>query len=471
MKFIKSIKENFPKDWLTRSILAMMVLLSVIGAFFLSKTVSGYVARTTAFSLPGDPVIEKPEQNDPSSDEPSEQVEEQIPQAELPDPDPWDGTSRVNVLLLGLDLRDTEEYDEAPRSDTMILLSMDPLNNTAAAIAIPRDLWVPIPGFSSYQKINVAYRFGELYDVPGGGPALAVKTVESVLGVPIDFYAQIDFQAFVDFINHIEGLRFTFEEPITLDRRGKWNTVTLDPGTYALDGEYVLAYARDRHLEGDDFDRSSRQMEVILKIRERILEFNMLPTLVKNSPAIYNDLSTGIRTNMSLNQVIQLAWKAMEIPRDNIQMVVIGPEHVTLEKSPDGLDILRPIPDKIRLLRDQVLSSGGVLGPVGDSDLINLVEEEAARVTLLNGSFQGDLAERTASWMQDQGVNVLGTGFANPTAVSTVTLQGTTPYALKWISETFGMTNGQIKHDFSQGGEMDIILILGDDWANNNPMP
>lgn len=469
MKLFEKFKNNFPKDWITRSILAVVVLVSVVGAFFLSEAVGGYVARTTAFSLPGDPLVKEPEvEGTPGENSESEPVKN--PQIDLPDPDPWDGTSRVNILLLGLDIRDEEDFDEAPRSDTMILLSMDPLNNTAAAIAIPRDLWIPIPGFS-YQKINVAYRFGELYDIPGGGPALASQTVESLLGVPIDFYAQIDFQAFVDFINHIEGLRFTFEEPITLDRRGKWNTVTLDPGTYALDGEYVLAYARDRHTAGDDFDRSSRQMEVILKIRERILEFNMLPTLVKNSPAIYDDLSTGIRTNMSLNQAVQLAWKAMEIPRENIEMVVIGPEYVTLEKSPDGLDILRPIPDKIRLLRDQVLSSGGVLSPVSDEELLTLVAEESARITLLNGSYQGDLAEVTAQWFQEQGVNVLGTGYANPTSVSTVTMQGATPYALRWISETFGMTSGQIRHDFLPNGEMDIILILGDDWASNNPMP
>ena len=469
MKLIDNFKNNFPKDWLTRSLFALMILVSVVGAFFLSNAVSGYVARTTAFSLPGDPVVEEPEvERTPGENLENETV--QNPQIDLPDPDPWDGTSRVNILLLGLDIRDEEDFDEAPRSDTMILLSMDPLNNTAAAIAIPRDLWVPIPGFS-YQKINVAYRFGELYDIPGGGPALASKTVESLLGVPIDFYAQVNFQAFVDFINHIEGLRFTFEEPITLDRRGKWNTVTLDPGTYALDGEYVLAYARDRKSEGDDFDRSSRQMEVILMIRERILEFDMLPTLVKNSPTIYGDLSTGIRTNMSLNQVVQLAWKAMEISRESIEMVVIGPEYVTLEKSPDGLDILRPIPDKIRLLRDQVLSSGGVLSPVSDDDLLTLVAEESARVTLLNGSYQGDLADITAQWFQEQGVKVLGTGYANPTSVSMVTLQGPTPYALKWIAETFEMTPGQIKNNFSPDAEMDIILILGDDWASNNPMP
>jgi polyisoprenyl-teichoic acid--peptidoglycan teichoic acid transferase len=120
--------------------------------------------------------------------------------------------------------------------------------------------------------------------------------------------------------------------------------VTLEPGTYVLDGEYALALVRDRKSEGDDFDRSSRQMEVIMLIRQRILEFDQLPNLVLNAPLIYEDLSTGIRTNMSLNQLIQLAWKAREIPRENIQMRVIGSEYVTLEKSPDGLDILRPIP-------------------------------------------------------------------------------------------------------------------------------
>ena len=59
---------------------------------------------------------------------------------------------------------------------------------------------------------------------------------------------------------------------------------------------------------------------------------------------------------MGLNQIVQLAWKAMDIPRENITTAVIGPEYVTIEKSPDNLDILRPIPDKIRLLRDQLFA-------------------------------------------------------------------------------------------------------------------
>ena len=347
MRFGEKIKKTVPSDWPTRVILILFLALALLGAGLAYRLVSRLVASTTAFTLPGDPV--------PSAGSGSQTEELAAAESDsglevnLPNPDPWDGTSRVTILFMGLDLRDDETVDDAPRSDTMILLTMDPLNNTAAAVAIPRDMWVAIPGFD-YYKINTAFRYGELYDLPGGGPALAVQTVEEFLGVPIDFYAQVDFQAFVDFIDHINGIKITFDEPYTIDRRGKWNTEVLEPGTYVLNGEYTLAYARDRKSEGDDFDRSARQLDVILKIRDRILEFDQLPSLVMNAPAIYEDLSTGVRTNMSLNQIIQLAWKAMEIPPENIEMVVIGPQYVTIETA-DGLAILRPIPDRIRLLR------------------------------------------------------------------------------------------------------------------------
>jgi hypothetical protein len=206
-------------------------------------------------------------------------------------------------------------------------------------------------------------------------------------------------------------------------------------------------------------------------IRDRILEFDMLPKLVLNAPAIYEDLSTGIRTNMSLNQLIQLAWKAREISREDIDMVVIGAEHVTLGKSPDGLDILRPIPDRIRLLRDETLSSSGVLGPIGDSDLAARVAEEAPSVMILNASYQPDLGERTADWLRAQGFQVVGIGNTDATTVSTVDLQGPAPYGLRFIADAFGMTPGRIDHRYAPDSEMALVLILGDDWANNNPMP
>jgi len=468
VKLFRKIQAVFPKDWPTRILLSVIILAAVVGAVYAFRLVGDLVASTTAFTLPGDPVLPISEETQTQSGEDVESTDE--PEINLPDPDPWDGTSRVNVLVMGLDLRDTEDDSAAPRSDTMILLTMDPLNNTAGAIAIPRDMWVAVPGFG-YYKINTAYRLGELYNIPGGGPALASQTVEEFLGVPVHFYAQIEFQAFVDFIDHIHGIKVTFDEPYTVDRRGPKNTVTLEPGTYVLDGEYALAYARDRKSEGDDFDRSSRQMEVILLIRQRILNFDQLSTLVMNAPAIYEDLSTGIRTNMSLDQIIQLAWKAREIPKENIQMVVIGPEYVTIEKSPDGLDILKPIPDKIRLLRDEVLGNGGLLAPAAGDDLLFSAVEEGASIVVLNGSYQPELGTKTVDWLAEQGLNAIAEGYAQATTVSSVTLQGEAPYALRWLAETFEMTAGRITHDYFPDAQADLVLILGDDWASNNPMP
>jgi LCP family protein required for cell wall assembly len=468
MGFFAKLKQNFPKDWPTRIVLVVLLAGAVVGAVYGYRLVGRLVGGTTAFTLPGDPIL--PEETSEAAEDGSVAQATTAPAADLPAPDPWDGTSRVNILVMGLDLRDTEDDDAAPRSDTMILLSLDPLNDTAAAIAIPRDMWVAVPGFG-YYKINTAFRFGELYNLPGGGPELASRTVEEFLGVPVHFYAQIDFQAFVDLIDHINGIKITFDEPHTIDRRGKWNTVTLEPGTYVLDGEYTLAYARDRKSEGDDFDRSARQLDVILKIRDRILEFDQLPTLVRNAPAIYEDVSTGVRTNMSLDQIIQLAWKAMEIPQENIQMVVIGPEYIGIETSPDGLDILRPIPDRIRLLRDEVLG-GGALGPVAEGDLATLVAEEAPTIRLVNASYQPDLAERTAAWLSEQGFEVLESTAGEEVTVSSVTVQGPAPYGLRLIAEAFGMTAGQITQSFNPDRSVaDLVLVLGDDWAANNILP
>ena len=98
----------------------------------------------------------------------------------------------------------------------MLLLTIDPVMKTAAVLSIPRDLWVPIPmGANSTEgHINSAHYFGELYDWPGGGPALATDTVEYLLGVPIDYYARVDFPAFERLIDLIDGVDVYVEEEI-----------------------------------------------------------------------------------------------------------------------------------------------------------------------------------------------------------------------------------------------------------------
>ena len=168
-----------------------------------------------------------------------------IPESDLPPA--WDGASRINILLIGLDYRDWLANEGAPRSDTMIVFTIDPLAKTAGMLSIPRDMWVNIPGFG-YSRINTAYSSGEGSKLPGGGPELARRTAEQFLGVPIQYYAQVDFFTFVEFIDLIGGVEIYNDEDLRLDPvgGGKDKIRLTCCGIRELNGERALAYARFR---------------------------------------------------------------------------------------------------------------------------------------------------------------------------------------------------------------------------------
>jgi hypothetical protein len=127
---------------------------------------------------------------------------------ELPN---WRGNERVTFLLLGLDMRE-DERGTPTRSDTMILVTIDPATKHAGMLTIPRDLWVPIPDHGS-NKINTAHFFGEV-DEKGGGPELARQTVELNFGVRVHYWAVVDFTGFVDLINAVDGITVDAPFPI-----------------------------------------------------------------------------------------------------------------------------------------------------------------------------------------------------------------------------------------------------------------
>lgn len=390
-----------------------------------------------------------------------------------PTPPPWDGADRVTMLVMGLDYRDWQAGEGPPRTDTMILFTVDPVHRTAGILSIPRDLWVSIPG-ADYGRINTAYQIGEAYQLPGGGPALAAETVEGLLGVPIDYYAQIDFGAFVRFIDEIGGVKVEFTETIKLDPMGTGNTKRFKPGVYTLPGDLALAYVRLRKTEGGDFDRAQRQQAVIMSIRNQILSHKMLPTLIAKAPMLYNELSAGIHTNLTLDQAIRLAWLASQIPEENIKRGAIGAEHVTFAKSPDGTqDVLKPITEKIRALRDEVFSEANPAKPVAASmDIAELIQQENARVRVLNGSSVPGLAARTQDYLKSLGINVVETGNAEQySAVTQITFYTGKPYTLKYLVDLMKINSFRIRHLFDPTNGADIAIILGDDWAQNNPMP
>lgn len=389
-----------------------------------------------------------------------------------PVPQPWDSASRVTILVMGLDYRDWESGEGPPRTDTMILLTIDPLTKTAGMLNVPRDLWVSIPGFE-YGRINTAYPLGIAYDVPGGGPALAMQTVESLIGVPIDYYAIIDFYAFEQFIDELGGINMTVSTEISIDPIGQGNTVVLKPGNYLFNGPNALAYARTRHTEGGDFDRAQRQQQVILAIRDRIVELGPAQ-IATRVPAFYNELAAGIHTNLSLDDALKLGWLALEIPMDSVQRGAIAPPNaVSLAKSPDGTqDILVPVPDQIRLIRDQVFASSSMASPgLTSGDARANMQSEGATIIVANGTYVEGLATKTQSYLQSLGANVISTQNSDYTTYTKIIDYTGKPYTDKYLVNLMNINPYSISLQYDPNNQVDVLVILGDDWAGNNPMP
>lgn len=386
---------------------------------------------------------------------------------------PWDGASRVTILLLGLDYRDWESGADYSRSDTMILLTLDPFTKSAGILSIPRDLWVNIPGYE-HGKINTAYYLGEAHKLPEGGPGLAVDTVEEFLGVPINYFAQIDFSAFVKFIDEIGGVKIDVPEAITVDLLGSGAATKkkLKPGVQVLPGEWALAYARARYTEGGDFDRAARQQQVILAIRDRILSFDLLPQLISKAPTLYKELASGIHTNLPLDDMLKLAVLASQVEKDDIHQGIIDESMLMFGTSPDGLSILIPVPDKIHILRNEIFASSGLLNPLTEGDNKEQMVAEGARITIINGSSQDNLGERTSQYLSQMGANVVGVSNALQTAtVTKITDYSGKPFALRYLANLLNLSEARITLEYTPGNSTDILIVLGDDWANTNTLP
>jgi LCP family protein required for cell wall assembly len=391
-----------------------------------------------------------------------------IPTSVAPDTPEWNGSDRVTVLLMGLDYRDWTEGDGPPRTDSMMLVTVDPVAHTAGMLSIPRDLWVEIPGFE-HGRINTAYFLGETYQLPGGGPELAMKTVENLIGVPVDFYAVIDFTAFESMIDEIGGVEVLVKEEIKICPIGR-PCKKLSPQSLRLSGPDALAYARARKTGGGDFDRAERQQQVALAVRDKILNLNMIPTLLAKAPALYQELASGLRTNLGFDQMLSLGMVAVQTPKDRISRGVISPpDMVTFETLPDGAQVLKPIPGRIRELRDLVFTQTGAIGPsVPVDNPVSAAKQENPRIRLLNGAGVEGLATQTADYLKAQGVNIVEVANADRLDYEKsriIVYNRTFPYTTGFLADLLGMSQSQILNPLAPGGDVDLEVVIGRDWA------
>jgi LCP family protein required for cell wall assembly len=224
-------------------------------------------------------------------------------------------SGRFNILVLGTDKR-PEEAGEPSRSDTLMVVSVDPAAKRVGVLGIPRDLQVLVPGYG-WQKINAAYFLGEAYHLPGGGPGLALPTVSQLLNVPIDYYVALNFAGFEQIIDAAGGVDIDvpapIDDPAYPGPNYSYMHIHFDAGFQHMDGAQALQYARTRHGDSD-FARIGRQQQVIRALQNKLAAVNMLPRY----PALLNQLGDAVETNIPPDQQFALAQLATQLGPDSL---------------------------------------------------------------------------------------------------------------------------------------------------------
>ncbi len=312
---------------------------------------------------------------------------------------------RLDFLLLGYGGPD---HDGPYLTDSMMVVSAQTETHQLAMISIPRDLWIPIPtnrnGLNWTTKINAAYTVGILdelfpykdprYRGPLGGGNLATEMVRRVTGLPIQYWVAMDFDGFRRVVDSVGGLDIVVPRALDDweypdDLTNGYLHVHFNAGPQHMDGERALQFARLRHTEGGDFDRSRRQQLILLAVRRKVFTLGGIPKML----GLMDALQDHFRTNMNLQQIRKFADVINRLEDTQPVRVSVDDTNFLYDAvSSDGQDILVPYDPEYAGLHHflQQLFADPEIGV------------EAASVQFLNGTYAYGLRYRTMAEMLSQ---------------------------------------------------------------------
>ena len=378
---------------------------------------------------------------------------------------------RTTILLMGIDKRQGMEQERAFRTDTMMLITIDPVGNNLGMLSIPRDLWVNIPGFESRDRINTANFKGDAFRIPGGGPSLAMETIAVNLGIQVDNYIRINFTAFESLINEIDGIEVdvpqAIEDPRYPDCCTGYDPLYIPKGVTHMDGSLALKYARTRATYGGDFDRAARQQQVLLAVRDKILTMKMLPKLIARAPKLYSTLSGGYDTDLTLENIVDLMGLVREIDSENIQSAVINGDYLMNEfTTSEGAQVVLLDSQAFRKLREQMFYKPA---PYIQStiDINILAHDEIATIEIQNGSARDGIANMTSEYLEEQGFSVVSVGNADQFDYENTIIYDYSGsyYTTRWLAEHFNVQPTHIIDIVDPNSPVDVRIIIGRDFA------
>ena len=375
---------------------------------------------------------------------------------------------RINVLLLGMG---GPTHPGGMLSDSIIVLSIQPKEKKAAMISIPRDLLVPIPGYGD-DKINSAFADGyNGYKCPKGvkdcrqqqlaaGATLSSTTVANSLGIPIHYYAYVDFNGFQKIIDQLGGVDIYVKESIYdatfPDENMKgYEPFSIKAGQHHLDGKTALKYARSRHTTSD-FDRAKRQQEVIMAAKDKAMKAGFLanPKKVTDVISTIGD-SVGVSFSPAeLKAFIELMQQVST--SDAITKVFTTGPDGELTDFNNGTYYQKPKTGNFKVIQSiaqNIFSQ------------TKTKEQEAAKVEVLNGSSTAGLASKLATTLRGAGLNITAVQNASSSYVKTVIYDysgGSKKATLDYLKKGL---KAEIITKSSKDGTADISIIIGSDYT------
>lgn len=228
-----------------------------------------------------------------------------------------EGDGRINILLIGIG---GKNHDGGQLADTIMVASIDPLNNQLGMLSIPRDLRVSLNG-GGYGKINAIHAYAE-NSQEGSGPQALKDKVGEILDLPIHYYFRVDFEGFKKTVDELGGIDIDVAKDIYDNNYPDEQLVGYDPfyikaGNQHLDGSTALKYARSRYSTSD-FDRAGRQQQIISALREKALSAGVLANPAKVL-SIAGILGEHVKMDMSAKEVSALVSIAKKL--DNSKTV------------------------------------------------------------------------------------------------------------------------------------------------------
>ena len=217
-------------------------------------------------------------------------IHQKVETVQLRDKELTDDSS-FSVLLLGIDNGAYGRDTEVGRSDTMLLVTVNPKQKKTTMVSIPRDSYTEIIGYGTFDKLNHAYAFGK--------EQFSINSVQNMLNVPIDYYVTVDMNGLIGLVDAVGGLQITPNLTFTYEEE------YFEEGVIRhVDGEAALRYSRMRYDDPEgDIGRQKRQQYIIQKLVEKLLSLNSITKYEE----ILQTLENSVKTNFTVEKLFQVA--------------------------------------------------------------------------------------------------------------------------------------------------------------------